>query len=63
MSPERRLQAALDLTRTSRDLLAAGIRKRHPEYNEHQVKLASIKLTLGADLFASVYPQAKDLLP
>jgi hypothetical protein len=63
MSPERRLLAALHLTRISRELLAAGIRKRHPKYDEHQVKLASIKLTIGADLFARVYPQAKDLLP
>jgi hypothetical protein len=63
MSPERRLIAALHLTRISRDLLAAGVRRRHPDYTEHQVKLASIKLTLGAELFASVYPRAKDLLP
>ena len=63
MGPERRLLAGLHLTRTSRNLLATGIRRRHPDYTEHQVKLATIKLTLGADLFASVYPQSKDLLP
>jgi hypothetical protein len=63
MGPERRLRAALDLTQTSRRLLAAGVRSRHPDYTENQVKLATIKLTLGADLFASVYPRAKDLLP
>jgi hypothetical protein len=63
MGPERRLRAALDLTRTSRRLLAAGVRSRHPDYTENQVKLATIKLTLGADLFTSVYPQARDLLP
>jgi hypothetical protein len=63
MGPARRLRAALDLTRTSRRLLAAGVQRRHPDYTEHQVKLATIKLTLGAKLFAFVYPQEKDLLP
>jgi len=63
MGPEGRLRSALDLTQTSRRLLATGVRRRHPDYTEHQVKLATIKLTLGAKLFASVYPQEKDLLP
>jgi hypothetical protein len=63
MGPEGRLRSALHLTRTSHTLLAAGVRNRHPDYTEHQIKLATIKLTLGAKLFASAYPQAKDLLP
>lgn len=62
MGPEGRLRSALNLSQTSHTLLAAGVRSRHPDYTEHQVKLATIKLTLGADLFASVYPQARDLL-
>jgi hypothetical protein len=63
MGPERRLQAAIDLAGTARELLAEGVRLRHPDYTEDLVKLATIKLTLGDDLFASVYPQAKDLRP
>ncbi len=63
MAPERRLQAALDLAATSRKLLAEGVRRRHPDYTEDQVRLATIKLTLRAGLFASVYHQAKDLRP
>ena len=63
MGPERRLRAAADLAGTARKLLAEGVRMRHPDYTEEQIKLATIKLTLGPGLFASVYPQAKDLRP
>ena len=41
MGPERRLQMGLDLAGTSRSFLAAGIRMRHPDYTEQQIKIAS----------------------
>jgi len=63
MGPEGRLQAGLDLSRTCRNLLAEGVRRRHPDYTEHQIKMATIKLMLRDDLFASVYPEEKDLRP
>ena len=62
-TPERRLEAAIHLARTSRNLLAEGVRKRHPEYRENEVRLAVIRLMLGENLFVSVYPGAKDVLP
>jgi len=63
MGAERRLLAAIDLSRTCRKLLAEAARRRHPDYTEHQIKMATIKLMLGADLFASVYLEEKDLHP
>jgi len=63
MKAEQRLKMAISLTQTDRKLLMAGVRKRHPEYNENQIGLAVIRLTLGANLFSTVYPQAKDILP
>jgi hypothetical protein len=36
MTPEARLQVALELTEMSRQLLADGIRARHPEYSDEQ---------------------------
>jgi len=63
MEPEKRVQLAIDLAQTSRKLLEVGVRMRHPEYTEHQIKLAVIRLRLGEELFLSVYPQAKDILP
>ena len=43
MTPGKRLRLAIDLTRTSRRLLAAGVRYRHPEYDEEKVRLAVIR--------------------
>ncbi len=62
MGAEGRLQAGIELARTAEKLLAEGVRMRHPDYTEHQVKLAVIKLRLGDALFAAAYPEAKDLI-
>ena len=63
MEPSERLQVGLDLTDLSRHLLAEGIRHRHPEYEDEQVRFATIRAWLGADLFALVYPEAPALDP
>lgn len=63
MGPERRLRAGIELSRMSRLLLAEGIRTRHPEYDDRQVRLAAIRLTLPADLFHAAYPEAGSLPP
>lgn len=63
MEPSERLQVGLDLTELSRQLLAEGIRQRHPEYDDEQVRLATIRAWLGADLFFRVYPGAPALEP
>ena len=56
MSPEERLQQALQWSEDVRELGRAGIRLRHPEYHEQEVRLASIRLRLGDELFRRVYP-------
>ena len=63
MGPERRLQAGLALSRICRELLREGVRRRHPDYDERQVRLAVIRLTLPDDLFSAAYPEARDILP
>lgn len=62
-SPSERLQLAIELTQTSRDLLAVGVRRRHPEYNAEHVRLAVIRLMIPEKLFLAAYPHAKDLQP
>ncbi len=62
MGPEGRLQAGIDLTRMSRLLLAEGVRRRHPDYDDDQIRLATIRLTLPTDLFDAAYPEAGSLL-
>ena len=63
MTPEKRLEAAVNLAQTSRALLKEGVRRRHPEYGEEQVRLGVIRLVLGEDLFLSAYAKAKDTVP
>lgn len=56
MPPEKRLEQAFQMTADLRRRLADGVRQRHPEYGERQVRLAVIRLTLGDELFRVVYP-------
>ncbi len=63
MSSEARLRAAMELTRMSRQLLASGIRARHPEYTEEQVRLATIRVWLTPEVFRLAYPDAPELQP
>jgi hypothetical protein len=63
MTPGARLRVGLELTEMSRRLLADGIRRRHPDYDEEQVRLASIRLWLGPELFHSAYPGKRELEP
>jgi hypothetical protein len=61
MTPAGRLQAAMDLAETSRQLLAQGVLQRHPEYSQEEARLAVIKLVLGEELFAKTYATAKGI--
>lgn len=63
MTPQARLRAAMELADLSRQLLQNGIRARHPEYNDDQVRLAAIRLWLEPETFRAAYPDAPDLAP
>lgn len=63
MGPERRLHAAIELSRACRELLIEGVRRRHPEYDERQIRLAAIRLMLPERLFLEAYPEARDIMP
>ena len=56
MAPEKRLMQAFSLTQCVREIAAAGVRARHPDYTERQVKFAVNRLVLGDELFRNVYP-------
>jgi hypothetical protein len=56
MSPERRLAMVFEMSNNLRRVAASGVRSRHPDYSEEQVRLAVIRLTLGQRLFREVYP-------
>jgi hypothetical protein len=56
MPPLRRFELALEMGEMARSLSDAGVRSRHPDYSDEQVRLAVIRLSLGDDLFREVYP-------
>lgn len=56
MAPEERLGQAFAMAEHARALSAAGVRARHPDHAESQVRLAVIRLTLGEDLFRLAFP-------
>jgi len=47
----KRADMTFELSNNLRKLTESGIRHRHPDYDEDKVRLAVLKLTLGADLF------------
>jgi hypothetical protein len=59
MSVEQRLQLTLGMSRSLGNIAAAGVRLRHPEYTEEQVKYAVIRLRLGEELFRKAFPGVK----
>ena len=56
MSPGKRLDLAVQMSNSLRRLVASGVRGRHPDYSDDQVRLATIRLCLGNDLFRRVFP-------
>ena len=62
MDAETKFAQVVQLCDDGRWLVFEGIRARHPEYNEDQVKHASFRLFLGDDLYSEVWPD-RELLP
>jgi hypothetical protein len=63
MSPAARLRIGLELTALSRRLLEDGVRRRHPEYDNQQVRVAFLRRWLGGDLFRRAYQGQPELDP
>lgn len=63
MGPEGRLRTAIQLSQMSRALLLEGVCRRHPGYNEQQIRLKTISLILPAELFRATYPESQNILP
>lgn len=52
-----RLAIAFRLNALVRQAAAAGIRRRHPDYDDEQVRVALIRLLLGDELVRCVFPE------
>ncbi len=56
MGMEGRAKLTFQLCDAIRSITRAGIRHRHPDYNEQQVTQAYLRLILDKDLFQQVFP-------
>jgi len=55
MDGAARVEIAAQLSEDVREVAAAGIRSRHPEYSPDQVRLALYRLLYGDDVFRSAW--------
>jgi hypothetical protein len=63
MAPQQRCAIAAQMSADARAIALAGIRQRHPGYDEQQARLALFRLLLGDELFRRVWPRAAVLDP
>ena len=55
MGPEGRLKMAFELSDNLRSIVEAGVRGRHSDYNEQQIKREVLRLMIGDRLYVEVF--------
>jgi len=63
MDGSRRVELAIEMSMAMRAIAADGIRSRHPQYSESDVRHALHRLLLGDELFRAAWPDAPLLAP
>jgi len=56
MTPSQRVEEGVKLCKFTRQMMRAGIRKRHPDYAEADVEMALARLLWGDDLYQKARP-------
>ncbi|MEM9454584.1 MAG: hypothetical protein AAGF11_10420 [Myxococcota bacterium] len=56
LTPSQRFEEGIKLCKLSRQIMRAGIRMRHPDYDEQQVEMALARLLWGDDLYRKAKP-------
>ena len=59
LSTNERAEMTFQLNNNLRQTLEAGIRYRHPDYDDETVKKAVLRLTIGRDLFRRIFGNAE----
>ena len=59
LDAETRLKMAFELSDNLRSIVEAGVRLRHPQYDEQQINRQVIRLMIGEALFKQVYPDVE----
>lgn len=55
LGPEGRVAIAAKMSDEAREIVAAGIKNRHPEYSVHQVRMASFRVFLGDEIVHQIW--------
>jgi Rv0078B-related antitoxin len=63
MTPGQRVAEGVALCKLAREVMRAGIRRRHPDYDEECVELALSRLLWGDDLWQKVHPDRALIAP
>jgi hypothetical protein len=56
LGPARRLEMAIEMSSYVRALAEAGVRQRHPEYDEQDVRRAVLRKLQGRKIYDMCYP-------
>ena len=57
------VEIAIRMSEDARRITMDGIRSRHPEYTDDEVRHAMLRLTLGDELYAAAWPSRPLLAP
>jgi hypothetical protein len=57
IGPAGRGQRTAELNDGLRAVTESGVRQRHPDYTEEEVRLAVLRLAVGEELFRQAFPQ------
>lgn len=56
---QKRAEMAVELSEGLRETVKAGIRQRHPEYNETMINLAALRLSMGKSYEHRAFPHLR----
>ncbi|RJP73415.1 MAG: hypothetical protein C4524_14615 [Candidatus Zixiibacteriota bacterium] len=56
LGPEGRLRLCFEASANLRELVKAGVRMRHPDYTEEEVRLAVTRIMVGEEVMQKVMP-------
>jgi len=63
LGPDGRVALAFQMSEEARQISAGGIRDRHPEYSDDEIRWALFRLIHGDVLFRRAWPYAPVLEP
>ena len=63
MTPDRRLELAIEMTAEANAITYRSIHSRHPDYSADEVQLALLRLRFGDELFQKAWPDAPLVTP